>query len=934
MNRLYSLYHALSTSSRRVFWVVIAIGVALLGFSITLIDSLLTSPGLFDLIATSTPFVLSFVAIISAISILYNRVQFGAWLFFVSATITMLIIPFIQAGYAFPAAVLVLVVTILIPLQVVRGTSVTFVTIGGFAVAAAIIAVDTYWTGERAEIGLENLQNARIATAALAIILVAAIFTFYSSFQLQTKLLLLTLGASLISVIAGASAADFYIEKALIQNTRANLLESAKYTADTIDLYIDFNAELLKTEANLPVFSHYLSFANISRAGLSDVQRTMQNLASRDTQNIRSYALLDKNGSIVWETRTSGPAFSPGQDQAQQDYFRIPYENGRLYIGPIRFIPGGTDNVFYMSAPIWDKKGTAVLGVLRVEIRASLLNDILIEANNAAGDGSFAILLDEYNLVLADPTNPESVSRAVSNLKQEQIDFLVEQNRISADIPTSQISLNMPQFAAGVDNINTSPFFESRDMAFGGAVYGAGQYLSSQPWKIVFLQPEIIALTPVQEQTRAIKSTALVVIFVLGIAAFFISRTIAKPIARLTQTAEEISAGNLEVRADIRSQDEIGMLASTINAMSDQLEQTLAGLETTISERTADLEQRSQELSQRSAELEAANRRAEHRAAQLLAVSTVSNAIASIQNLDELLPRITRTISEQFGFYHVGIFLNDASNQFAILRAANSEGGQRMLQRGHRLKIGEAGIVGNVVATGRPRIALDIGTDAVFLNNPDLPNTRSEMALPLRIGPIVIGALDVQSTESNAFTEEDTDILNTLASQVSIAIRNAQLFDETQRSTTELQTLLQKDASEQWRRVLQSQHRPGYYYDGVSLRPLERSTVKESDAMLIPIKVRGQVIGNLGIRPPAGRPLTAHEIDIIRAVSERLAISAENIRLFEDSQTRAVKEKIIGEISAKISTSINLENILQTAVEELGQVLNDSQISIRLKDRI
>ena len=177
-------------------------------------------------------------------------------------------------------------------------------------------------------------------------------------------------------------------------------------------------------------------------------------------------------------------------------------------------------------------------------------------------------------------------------------------------------------------------------------------------------------------------------------------------------------------------------------------------------------------VNQRTAELDAANRFNSQRARQFEAISQVVRAISSIQDLDALLPRITQVVSEQFNIYHTGIFLLDNERDFAILRASNSEGGKKMLARAHKLQVGQTGIVGFVTATGQPRIALDVGTDAIFFDNPDLPETRSEIALPLRYAGQIIGALDVQSTKSNAFGPDDVEALVTLADQISVAINN------------------------------------------------------------------------------------------------------------------------------------------------------------------
>ena len=113
-------------------------------------------------------------------------------------------------------------------------------------------------------------------------------------------------------------------------------------------------------------------------------------------------------------------------------------------------------------------------------------------------------------------------------------------------------------------------------------------------------------------------------------------------------------------------------------------------------------------------------------------LQTSRNLYAQFQNLNEVFPAATELISQRFGFYHVGIFLIDQNREYAILQAANSEGGKRMLQRSHRLKLG-TGVVGFCAQMGQHRIALDVGADAVYFNNPDLPETRSEVALPMKI---------------------------------------------------------------------------------------------------------------------------------------------------------------------------------------------------------
>ena len=187
-----------------------------------------------------------------------------------------------------------------------------------------------------------------------------------------------------------------------------------------------------------------------------------------------------------------------------------------------------------------------------------------------------------------------------------------------------------------------------------------------------------------------------------------------------------------------------------------------------------------------SRQLETRNRDLERLITQLKAAAKVSRAAMPVHDLDILLSQVTHVISETFGFYHVGIFLLDEKGEYAVLRAANSEGGRQMLASGHKLRVGQQGIVGYVTGTGRPRIALDVGADAVHFENPLLPDTRSEMALPLKVGERIIGALDVQSRQAAAYKEDDVMVLQMMADHLAVTIENGRLLSATQQTVHEL----------------------------------------------------------------------------------------------------------------------------------------------------
>lgn len=459
-------------------------------------------------------------------------------------------------------------------------------------------------------------------------------------------------------------------------------------------------------------------------------------------------------------------------------------------------------------------------------------------------------------------------------------------------------------------------------------------------WSLAFVYPE----TDIIQKSRSLQTTLTAYSFLLailfGIIILYFSRNITNPLKRLTEVAEEISKGNLQISADVASNDEVGLLSETINRMTVQLRDTLSNLENRINERTRDLE--------------ASRRQSDMRATQYLAIGEISKLINSKQELNILLPLITRLVSERFDYYHVGIFLLDATRQYAVLQASNSLGGQEMLKRSHKLKVGESGIVGFAAKSGVPRIALDVGNDAVFFNNPDLPATRSEAAIPLKAYETIIGILDLQSDKPGAFTENDINMFSILADQIAIAIENTRLYEQTRQALVEARQAYQQTLQEGWKNLAQEEGTIGYYQSLTGNRRLTKPITTEEinqamfrgetlifhadgkiddPVLVIPIKLREQIIGTLHIKSPSrDRQWTQSEIDLAEAVSERLSLSLENARLIHESQRQAIKEQTIGEITGKLGSSINLYNVLVTAVEELGRTIPGSEVTIKLKD--
>jgi GAF domain-containing protein len=346
-----------------------------------------------------------------------------------------------------------------------------------------------------------------------------------------------------------------------------------------------------------------------------------------------------------------------------------------------------------------------------------------------------------------------------------------------------------------------------------------------------------------------------------------------------------------------------------------------------------DLSRAQDELQAQSTELKNSNQLLEKRTERLRTVAEVARIAVAIPNFDRLLSSITQIISQQLGYYHVGIFLVNEQGDSAILRSANTEGGLKMLARGHRLVVGQEGVVGYVTRSGQPRVAADTGSDSIFQINPDLPYTRSELALPLKVGEIVTGVLDIQSTVSDAFTEDDISILSILADQVAIAIQNARLLEQSQRALRDAEIASSQASGLAWKGYTEKIQTKGYRYDGIRPEPLKKSLPAsgEDGALLLPLQLRGQIIGRLQLKSSnPSRQWTEDELAIVEATIERVALALEGARLLEDAQKRATREAFLSDMAAKLGTSFNLDSILRDTVEELGQNLKGSTISFQL----
>ncbi len=367
--------------------------------------------------------------------------------------------------------------------------------------------------------------------------------------------------------------------------------------------------------------------------------------------------------------------------------------------------------------------------------------------------------------------------------------------------------------------------------------------------------------------------------------------------------------------------------------LTNELEGQRESLEVTVEERTSDLARRTRYLE---------------------AASAIARDAAAVLDVNQLLARVVALVSERFGFYHAGIFILDPAREWAVLQTASSEGGKRMVARGHRLRVGQTGIVGEAAARGRPHLAVDVGADAVFFDNPDLPGTRSEVALPLQAREETIGVLDVQSTEPAAFGQEDVAVLQTLADQVAVAISNAQLYQQAQASLDAERRAYGELSVKAWQEMVRLRPGLGRRYDPEGILPAEGAPAGGSGAgelpeamrravaearpvaaaggnLAVPVKIRGQVIGVLDAHKPADAlGWTDGEQALLETLADQLGAALDSARLYQETERRAAQERLVGEVTARMRQTLDVDAVLQTAVRDIGESLGLHDLAIRL----
>lgn len=612
----------------------------------------------------------------------------------------------------------------------------------------------------------------------------------------------------------------------------------------------------------------------------------LKNIVKTNTNFSEIFVLTNVGGKTVFSTNSK----AEGKFHVTAPYFT----EGRKGLFTQNIYPSVDTGLPTMTiaAPIIDKHGD-ILGVLVAHLNMEKLDEIILEQAGLGKSGE-TYLVDKYG-------------------------NFVSQAKFGAD-----------QFPRGVHTIGIETALNGTD--------GSGLYLNYSETPVVgvykWIENRDVALLAEISQKEAFapaKQLALTT-FIIGLitsllAGFFtylLAQQITKPILAIATAAQEIQSGNLNTKAPILTKDEVGALAETFNNLSTQTKELIDTLEERVAERTRDLALRSTYL---------------EGAAEVARIAT------SFTDAEELSKQVVTLIREQFDLYYVGLFLLDKEKEWAVLKAGTGDAGKIMIANKHRLKIGD-GMIGWAVKYGEARIALDVGDDAVRFENPVLPETRTEGALPLRSRGRILGAISVQSVLPRAFTPEIITTLQTMADQIAIAFDNAELLAENKAALEAERRAYGEQSYASWQALKQASRITSYKMlpngtlltidktqNGTAMQEFDNPDMIKEDgrAALLPIRIRENTIGGIRITKPTSQGRwTKKQLELAKNLAEQLSVALESARLFDQTQLKAQREAIISDISAKIGASIRMEEIIKTTVRELGNALNATEIDFQL----
>lgn len=668
------------------------------------------------------------------------------WCLFGGTTLTLLYGSWaIIAGAGLTLGLGLVFIMIVVSNQILTERWVGWATIFSIIGGALIVLTDSY--------GLDNrLSNPQLDTLLRIIIISVSVwYTYYTireypNYSLTTKLILAFMGLTLVSLAVLTYANLNSSRVALSEQAEENLLTSANQTALVVDSYIFNTLNNMRVQASQPDFVEFLSAPAGQRTELeSHIQPILDSI---NQVNSGSYALLNPQGINLVDTHPE----NVGSDESGRSYVKelspfLPYASSILYLPNFSI-----QAAWCFSSNVYGDTGRFV-GIYRACFPGTILQG-LISQNMDSDEEAFPILFDENLIILANGADPSTISKSITLLSNAQIAQLRSQNIIPGG--TSQaLFIEFSGLAEGLTNLDNQPVFiaDDPDDSNEEAPEQVGAVrLQAEPWYLAFIKSQDVFFSPLENQIRSSTLIVTLIAALTVIVAVSLARRLSRPVTELAEAAQKVAMGELTTQAVVRSNDEIGVLATNFNYMTSQLHETLTSLEKRVAERTKALE----------------------------TSAAVGQRLSQILNKEQLVKEVVEQVQQAFGYYHVHIYLTNPAGDKLIMSGGTGPAGQQMLARGHTLSLGQ-GLVGQTALSKQNTLVPDVSQNKNWLPNPLLPETKAEIAVPILQGEQLIGVLDVQQNKANSLRQSDVELLQLIASQVAVALQNAQQFTEAQR---------------------------------------------------------------------------------------------------------------------------------------------------------
>lgn len=645
-------------------------------------------------------------------------------------------------------------------------------------------------------------------------------------------------------------------------------------------------------------------FSSLIGTSVDEAEQSLERLLGVELV-FRQLALLDGQGEVIAKaSRLSQAARKGVTDRLEAGALAQTRQNGR-YISPVYIDDETFEPLVVMAVPVLDIFGD-YQGTLVAEANLKFMWDLVDRLE--IGDEGVAYVVDRQGNLLA----YGDVGRVIAGENLSQLKEVAEfVNQDDLEIETKEDDIN---FTTGIEDTNVLSTYVPLDVP---------------DWAVVTELPVFEAYQGLIENARIFAVIIVIVGVLAAFAGAYLARRLAAPVQQLTDTASQIAEGDLKLQAKAEGPTEVRQLAVAFNRMTGQLNELFQSLEDRVAARTQRLE----------------------------SVATLSEQLAAILEVDQLLNDLVNQVKDRLGYYHAHVYLIDDEAGRLVMTAGAGTAGLQMKAQGHGIALNAAtSLVARAARTNQIVRVDNVREAEDWLPNALLPDTYSEMAVPIILEGQVVGVLDVQQDRVAGLDESDASLLRSLANQVAVAIRNARLFREVETALAEAHAAQERYVAQSWKKERVASQRTERLYTRPDIPELSEAILTETKKqalaqpraavialddeedspkpLVAPVALSGKTIGTLQLHKidykDSGQPWTEQDLALVEAVLDQVAQTVENLRLFDETRERAGREATIREITDKLRATPNMKRLMEVAAQELGQRLPGTHIRLEL----